>query len=239
MGAGEPGASPPSQLHQQSYTNGMVLQDLGRRLNQAIQSVNGQSTIDEQASRPSQFAPSHRLYIFPAPLLTAGARPQALDAVLKSVCAALLESDVNVLLVKRCRDRVKAAVLPQLEEMQAKQGQGADAMQGNKAKQLIHKAIFDELVALVDPGDAAPPAFNASALPPALSMWSQLTRRDAQQPVKGKSQVIMMVGLQGAGKTTTCTKVRSLSPCRTCSSAKLTFTPFPITSLRRTTSDEA
>ncbi|GAA6014083.1 hypothetical protein JCM8202_005138 [Rhodotorula sphaerocarpa] len=136
----------------------MVLQDLGRRLNQAIQSVNGQSTIDEQA----------------------------LDAVLKSVCAALLESDVNVLLVKRCRDRVKAAVLPQLEEMQAKQGQGADAMQGNKAKQLIHKAIFDELVALVDPGDAAPPAFN---------------------PVKGKSQVIMMVGLQGAGKTTTCTKL--------------------------------
>ncbi|POY75634.1 hypothetical protein BMF94_1256 [Rhodotorula taiwanensis] len=136
----------------------MVLQDLGRRLNQAIQSVNGQTTIDEPA----------------------------LDAVLKSVCAALLESDVNVLLVKRCRDRVKQLVLPQLEEMQAKQGQGGDAMQGNKAKQLIHKAIYDELVALVDPGDSAPPAFN---------------------PVKGKSQVIMMVGLQGAGKTTTCTKL--------------------------------
>ncbi|GAA5987687.1 hypothetical protein JCM10908_007172 [Rhodotorula pacifica] len=138
----------------------MVLQDLGRRLNQAIQSVNGQSTIDEQA----------------------------LDAVLKSVCAALLESDVNVLLVKRCRERVKASVLPQLEEMQAKQGQGqGDAVvQGNKAKQLIQKAIFDELVKLVDPGDSAPPAWN---------------------PVKGKSQVIMMVGLQGAGKTTTCTKL--------------------------------
>ncbi|GAA5961311.1 hypothetical protein JCM8115_001547 [Rhodotorula mucilaginosa] len=138
----------------------MVLQDLGRRLNQAIQSVSGQSTIDEQA----------------------------LDAVLKSVCAALLESDVNVLLVKRCRERVKAAVLPQLEELQAKQsgGGGADAMQGNKAKQMIQKAIFDELVRLVDPGDSAPPAFN---------------------PVKGKSQVIMMVGLQGAGKTTTCTKL--------------------------------
>ncbi|KWU43226.1 putative signal recognition particle 54 kDa protein [Rhodotorula sp. JG-1b] len=138
----------------------MVLQDLGRRLNQAIQSVSGQSTIDEQA----------------------------LDGVLKSVCAALLESDVNVLLVKRCRERVKAAVLPQLEQLQAKQGgaQNADAMQGTKAKQIIQKAIFDELVRLVDPGDSAPPAFN---------------------PVKGKSQVIMMVGLQGAGKTTTCTKL--------------------------------
>lgn len=30
----------------------MVLQDLGRRLNQAIQSVGGQSTIDEQVRGP-------------------------------------------------------------------------------------------------------------------------------------------------------------------------------------------
>ncbi|BGP32641.1 Signal recognition particle [Rhodotorula toruloides] len=136
----------------------MVLQDLGKRLNTAINSLTQQSAIDEQA----------------------------LDAMLKSVCAALLESDVNVLLVKRLRDKVKAKVLPQLEEIQAKQGQDADAMQGHKAKQIIQKAIYEELVALVDPGDAAPPAFN---------------------PVKGKTQVIMMVGLQGAGKTTTCTKL--------------------------------
>lgn len=31
------------------------------------------------------------------------------------------------------------------------------------------------------------------------------------QPKKGKTSVIMMVGLQGAGKTTTCTKVSYLS----------------------------
>ncbi|GAA6009726.1 RNA-binding signal recognition particle subunit SRP54, partial [Rhodotorula paludigena] len=139
----------------------MVLQDLGRRLTAAISSVSGHSALDEQA----------------------------LDAVLKSVSAALLESDVNVALVKRTRDRVKKQVLPQLEELQAKSAsanQDHDPLAGNKAKQLIHKAIFDELVTLVDPGDAAPPAFN---------------------PVKGKSQVIMMVGLQGAGKTTTCTKL--------------------------------
>ncbi|BGP40635.1 Signal recognition particle [Rhodotorula kratochvilovae] len=136
----------------------MVLQDLGRRLNSALQSVSASSTIDEQA----------------------------LDAVLRGVCAALLESDVNVLLVKRTRERVKAHVLPQLEDLQDKAGNDHDAMHGNKAKQLIHKAIFDELVSLVDPGDDAPPPFN---------------------PVKGKTQVIMMVGLQGAGKTTTCTKL--------------------------------
>lgn len=140
--------------------------------------------------------------------------------------------------MKRCRERVKAAVLPQLEEMQAKQGQGADAMQGNKAKQLIHKAIFDELVALVDPGDAAPPAFNASSQPDALSLWSVADQAGAQQPVKGKSQVIMMVGLQGAGKTTTCTKVRSL-PWHNLFLREFTLAPFHAASLRRTTSDEA
>ncbi|GAA5828853.1 hypothetical protein JCM3766R1_003843 [Sporobolomyces carnicolor] len=134
----------------------MVLQDLGRRLNSAIQSISAGSPIDATA----------------------------LDTVLKGVCTALLESDVNVLLVKRCRERVKAQVLPQLEEIQSK-SQG-DALAGNKGKQVIHKAVYDELVSLVDPGDDAPPAFN---------------------PQKGKTSVIMMVGLQGAGKTTTCTKL--------------------------------
>ncbi|KAL8279927.1 hypothetical protein RQP46_007777 [Phenoliferia psychrophenolica] len=108
----------------------------------------------------------------------------ALDSALKAICTALLESDVNVKLVKNLRERVKVKVLPQLVEIQKKSS--GDALAGNKGKQLIHKTVFDELVALVDPGDLAPPAFD---------------------PKKGKSSVIMMVGLQGAGKTTTCTKL--------------------------------
>ncbi|KAK4703521.1 signal recognition particle subunit SRP54, partial [Phenoliferia sp. Uapishka_3] len=133
----------------------MVLADLGKRLNAAISSL-GSSPVDEQA----------------------------LDSALKAICAALLESDVNVRLVKNLRERVKVKVLPQLVEIQKKSS--GDALAGNKGKQIIHKTVFDELVALVDPGDLAPPAFD---------------------PKKGKSSVIMMVGLQGAGKTTTCTKL--------------------------------
>ncbi|KAM0751547.1 signal recognition particle protein [Meredithblackwellia eburnea MCA 4105] len=132
----------------------MVLADLGKRLNAAIQGL-GNSPIDEQA----------------------------LDATLKTICAALLESDVNVKLVKNLRERVKVKVLPQLIEIQKNKG---DALAGNKGKQIIHRAVYDELVALVDPGELAPPSFA---------------------PAKGKSSVIMMVGLQGAGKTTTCTKL--------------------------------
>ncbi|GAA6018757.1 hypothetical protein JCM10207_005568 [Rhodosporidiobolus poonsookiae] len=141
----------------------MVLQDLGRKLNSALNSLSGTTTLDEQA----------------------------LDAILKTVSTALLESDVNVRLVKQCRDQVKAQVLPELEQLQEKaKQQGGDAFDGNRARQIIHKAIFDELVRLVDPtassGDVAPSKFN---------------------PQKGKTSVIMMVGLQGAGKTTTCTKL--------------------------------
>ncbi|GAA5911600.1 hypothetical protein JCM6882_008049 [Rhodosporidiobolus microsporus] len=147
----------------------MVLQDLGRRLNQAINSINTSTSIDEQS----------------------------LDALLKSVSTALLESDVNVLLVKRTRERVKQKVLPQLEEIRTKaeqHGQGEQAMEGHKAKQVIQQTIFDELVSLVDPtGTSSNP--EAPPPPPVFN------------PVKGKTQVLMMVGLQGAGKTTTCTKL--------------------------------
>ncbi|KAI1419767.1 signal recognition particle protein [Xylaria sp. FL1777] len=50
-------------------------------------------------------------------------------------------------------------------------------------KRLIQKTVFDELVKLVDP------------------------HAEPFKPKKGKSNVIMFVGLQGAGKTTTCTKL--------------------------------
>ena len=48
---------------------------------------------------------------------------------------------------------------------------------------MIQQAVFQELVKLVDPGVKP------------------------HQPKKGKANIIMFVGLQGSGKTTTCTKL--------------------------------
>ena len=109
---------------------------------------------------------------------------------------------------------MKAKVLPQL---QANQNIVGGTGVTNREKQLIQKvnctksytlyltiliitggkqAVFDELVALVDPGEDAQPPFK---------------------PVKGKTNVVMFVGLQGSGKTTSCTKVRtSYCPDRAC-----------------------
>jgi len=55
--------------------------------------------------------------------------------------------------------------------------------QGLNKRRMIQMAVFQELVKLIDPG---------------VKPWT---------PVKKKSSVIMFVGLQGAGKTTTCTKM--------------------------------
>jgi len=54
---------------------------------------------------------------------------------------------------------------------------------GLNKRKMIQSAVFQELVKLVDPG---------------VKAW---------QPTKGKPNVIMLVGLQGSGKTTTCTKL--------------------------------
>ena len=96
---------------------------------------------------------------------------QVLQAMLKEICTALLEADVNVKLVGRLRENVRSAI--DFEEMAA----------GLNKRRIIQSAVFNELCRLIDPGVPA---------------W---------QPTKGKNNIIMFVGLQGSGKTTTCTKV--------------------------------
>lgn len=91
--------------------------------------------------------------------------------MLKEICAALLSADVNVRLVQNLRKSVKASV------------NFSSLPPAVNKKRVIQKAVFDHLVALVDP------------------------HAEPFKPKKGRSNVIMFVGLQGAGKTTTCTKI--------------------------------
>ncbi|KAJ1973866.1 Signal recognition particle [Dimargaris xerosporica] len=121
----------------------MVLNELGRKINGALQSLNSRNVIDEQA----------------------------LDALLREICGALLESDVNVQQVQTLRKNIKQKVNLQ------------DLSSGMNKQRIVNKAVYDELCRLVDPGV------------------------EPYRPKKGKSNVIMFVGLQGSGKTTTCTKI--------------------------------
>ena len=96
---------------------------------------------------------------------------KALDNMIKEICDALKDADVNINLVRTLRKSIKSTV------------NFKDLSPAVNNKRLIQKTVFDELVKLVDP------------------------HADSFRPKKGKSSVIMFVGLQGAGKTTTCTKL--------------------------------
>lgn len=100
---------------------------------------------------------------------------KVLDAALKEITAALLEADVNVKLVASLRQKVKAKVKASLD--------GSDKSKESNKKALVQRAVFDELVHLIDPGV------------------------ETYKPKRGQPNVIMAVGLQGNGKTTTCTKL--------------------------------
>nr|CAG4640758.1 EOG090X03VW [Eulimnadia texana] len=121
----------------------MVLADLGRKITSALKSLSNATVINEEV----------------------------LNSMLKEICAALLEADVNIRLVKQLRENVRSVI------------DFTDMAGGLNKRRMIQSAVFKELIKLVDPGVKA------------------------YQPSKGKSNVIMFVGLQGSGKTTTCTKL--------------------------------
>ncbi|CAK9807359.1 Signal recognition particle 54 kDa protein [Anthophora retusa] len=121
----------------------MVLADLGRKITSALRSLSNATVINEEV----------------------------LNSMLKEICAALLEADVNIKLVKELRENVRRVI--DFDDMAG----------GLNKRRMIQSAVFKELVKLIDPGVKA------------------------YQPIKGRPNIIMFVGLQGSGKTTTCTKL--------------------------------
>lgn len=120
----------------------MVLAELGGRIKDAINKLQHATVIDEEA----------------------------LDGVLKEICAALMHADVNIRIVQSIRTSIKK--LCDFEELAA----------GTNKRKLIQQAVHDELVRVLK------------------------ADREPYKLEKGQRNVVMFVGLQGSGKTTTCTK---------------------------------
>ncbi|EAX92927.1 SRP54-type protein, putative [Trichomonas vaginalis G3] len=85
----------------------------------------------------------------------------------KSLIAADVSKEIVFSFSKRLREKINFNEIPP----------------GLSAKRVIEKAVFNELVTLINPG------------------------MTAYKPIKKKLNIFMMVGLQGAGKTTTVTKL--------------------------------
>ena len=108
-----------------------------------------------------------------------------LNQVLSEITRALIESDVNVKLVMKLRENVKQNV-EQLIEDEDDDGTADDEnkreRRASNVSKLVQKAVVEELVNLLQP------------------------HRKPYTVKRGKPNVILFVGLQGAGKTTTIAK---------------------------------
>lgn len=106
-----------------------------------------------------------------------------LNECLKEIATALLQADVNVKHVAKLREEVKKKV--KIDDVAA----------GLNKRKIIEAAVFEGLCRMLDAG--APPPDKTGKRPAAASAFD---------PKKGQPNIVMFVGLQGAGKTTTCTK---------------------------------
>ena len=107
---------------------------------------------------------------------------QNVESALREVRLSLLEADVELGVVKAFLARVKEKALGEVVRVRAKQeGQTVKVA----ASDVFVKICHDELVAFMSPGEGPP----------------------LEMAPKGQPTGIMMVGLQGSGKTTTCAKL--------------------------------
>jgi signal recognition particle subunit SRP54 len=75
---------------------------------------------------------------------------------------------------------------------------------GLNKRKIIEKAVFEELCAILDSGNETAVAAKDKDSSSSKGKDSKAVRFGELK--KGKTHVVMFVGLQGSGKTTTCTK---------------------------------
>lgn len=105
---------------------------------------------------------------------------EQLNALLGDISRALIESDVNVKMVMEMREKIKDKVIGRIEAEEEEGGKNAPT--ASHLSKTVQKAVVHELTSLLSPDSKS---YNLK---------------------RGKSNVILFVGLQGSGKTTTIAK---------------------------------
>jgi signal recognition particle subunit SRP54 len=114
---------------------------------------------------------------------------QNVETALREVRLSLLEADVELGVVKAFLARVREKAIGEVVRTRAKGAQG-QALKVSASDAFV-KICHDELVSFMSPGDG-----HVAGATAALSLAP-----------KGEPTGVMMVGLQGSGKTTTCAKL--------------------------------
>jgi signal recognition particle subunit SRP54 len=139
----------------------------------------------------------------------AGASASALSsedvaAILSDIARALIEADVNIKLVSQLRNNIQQKVEKYIADNMDSTKGGAAASAGSirqmqqqqQLSKLVQRAVVDELTNLLKPKQPSKTKGGSSS-------------NTAFQMKRGKSNIVLFVGLQGAGKTTTIAKFAS------------------------------
>jgi signal recognition particle subunit SRP54 len=139
----------------------------------------------------------------------AGASASALSsevvaAILSDIARALIEADVNIKLVSQLRNNIQQKVEKYIADNMDSTKGGAAASAGSirqmqqqqQLSKLVQRAVVDELTNLLKPKQPSKKKGGSSS-------------NTAFQMKRGKSNIVLFVGLQGAGKTTTIAKFAS------------------------------
>ncbi len=108
-----------------------------------------------------------------------------LHQILNEIARALMEADVNVKLVMTLRDKVQSRVEHLLR---SEEDEEVPRRHSSNLSKTVQRAVDDELVALLSPGGEVKGAKKVYTMK------------------RGKPNVILFLGLQGAGKTTSIAK---------------------------------
>lgn len=110
---------------------------------------------------------------------SSGVDTETLNTLLSEISRALIESDVNVSLVMKMRENIKERVGDAVK----KHEENSSSSSSVNVSKLVQKAVVDELTSLLTPEQTKPYKMR-----------------------RNKPNVILFVGLQGAGKTTSIAK---------------------------------
>ena len=114
-----------------------------------------------------------------------------LNALLADIARALIESDVNVKLVMQLRNNIKAKV--EASRMNKETSSSSSSTTTNNLAKIVTQAVVDELTALLTP----------------TTNNNNNNNKKPYTMKRGTPNIILFVGLQGAGKTTTIAKFAS------------------------------
>lgn len=112
---------------------------------------------------------------------SSGIDTAALNTLLSEISRALIESDVNVSLVMKMREKIKERVGDAVKKHE--EGNNSSANTNINVTKVVQKAVVEELTSLLTPEQAK-----------------------TYKMKRNKPNVILFVGLQGAGKTTSIAK---------------------------------